>query len=119
MALEPAGLMTVTSTVPAVPGGLVVNRELSPEAYALINDEPNMTPVADAKPLPKIMTCVPPAVVPELGLIPSTTGTAGLVYVNLSAGPMGLDPPGPTMTTSTVPAGLDGVKTKIWVSLAT
>src|SRR5450759_249006 len=107
------------STVPAVPAGLVTNRVVSPEGNAATLAEPNMTAVAVSKPLPCRMTCVPPPVVPEFGLIPLTMATAGLVYVNLSAGPMGLDPPGPSTTTSTVPAVSAGVVTKISVSPTT
>jgi hypothetical protein len=38
--------------------------------------EPNLTPVAPVKPVPVIVTSVPPATGPEAGLIAETTGAA-------------------------------------------
>ena len=73
----PPAVVTVTSTVP-VPGGAVAVIEVgeltvTPDASAV----PNLTVVAPAiKPLPEIVTDVPPAAGPEVGEIPVTTGTA-------------------------------------------
>ena len=39
--------------------------------------EPNLTPVAPVKPVPVMVTVVPPAVVPEVGLMPVTVGVGG------------------------------------------
>ena len=58
--------------------------------------EPNLTPVAPVKPVPVMVTVVPPAVVPEVGLMPVTVGAGGGV------------PPEATRSTATpeeVPAG--------------
>ena len=38
---------------------------------------PNLTPVAPVKLVPVMVTVVPPAVVPEVGLIPVTVGVGG------------------------------------------
>jgi hypothetical protein len=41
---------------------------------------PKDTAVAPVKPLPSIVTTVPPAIVPELGVMPVTDGVAAAVY---------------------------------------
>jgi hypothetical protein len=43
---------------------------------------PNLTAVAPVKLVPVIVTCVPPAVEPLVGLMPVTVGAAAVVYVN-------------------------------------
>ncbi len=71
----PPELATVTSTVPAVPAGLVAVirvEELTANAGAEVL--PNRTDVASVKPVPVMMTVVPPPVGPEFGLRPVTVG---------------------------------------------
>jgi hypothetical protein len=70
------------------------------------------------KPLPVIVTGVPPAAVPLVGLSPVTAGATTAVYVNRSAAEVADVPPGVVTVTSTVavPAGLFAV---IVVSLTT
>jgi hypothetical protein len=70
--------VTVTSTVPADPGGATAVREL---ALFTTNDaaavEPNLTALAPVNPDPKTVTDVPPDVDPVLGLTAVTAGRAG------------------------------------------
>jgi hypothetical protein len=78
----PAGVVTVTSTTP-VPAGLVAVIDVSlwivtPVAAVV----PNFTAVAPVKLVPVIVTVVPPAVEPLVGLIPVTVGATAAVYVN-------------------------------------
>jgi hypothetical protein len=77
----PDGDVTVTSTVP-VPAGDVVVIEMSEfTVYVVAATDPNLTDVAPVKPLPEMVTEVPPAAGPELGVRPDTT----VAYVNWSA----------------------------------
>ena len=67
--------LTVTSTVPALPDGEVavievVELTVTPVALA----EPNWTVSPEAKPVPVIVTLVPPEVLPLAGLTPVTVG---------------------------------------------
>ena len=74
VALVPLGAVTVTSTVP-VPAGEVAVIELPEVTVKLVAAvEPNLTAVAPAKPVPVIVTEVPPAAGPTLG---STLVTVG------------------------------------------
>ena len=61
--------MTVTATLPAAPAGLVVVIWVSDST---VNDVaavvPNFTAVAPVKPVPVIVTAVPPLVEPVVGL---------------------------------------------------
>ena len=72
----PSGPVTVTSTVP-VPGGEVA---VICESESTVMDTaavpPNWTSVAPVKPLPSIVTVVPPASGPLAGLMPVTAGAA-------------------------------------------
>jgi len=64
----PLGAVTVTATVPAVPAGLVTVIDVAlftVNAVALVL--PKVTLVAPVKPLPVIVTEVPPVVDPWLG----------------------------------------------------
>jgi hypothetical protein len=76
-ALVPLGVITVTSTGPAVPAGEVAVTDMS---LLKMNDaagmEPKSTAVAPVKPVPVISTVSPPIVVPVLG---DTMVTAGIV----------------------------------------
>ncbi len=67
------GSVTVTSTVPAVPGGAVAVSELAePTTTLLAALLANLTVSAAANPVPVIVTVFPPAVDPLLGLTPVT-----------------------------------------------
>ena len=69
--------MTVTSTVPAAPAGEVAVIEV---ALLTVNDTeavPNFTAVVPVKLVPVIVTLVPPAVVPDVGLMAVTVGAGG------------------------------------------
>ena len=61
----PPGVVTVTSTVPAPAGEVAVIEvaELTVKLVALV--APNLTAVAPVKPVPVIVTDVPPAVGPD------------------------------------------------------
>ena len=71
----PPAVTTVTSTVPAVPAGLVtticVAVSLTIVRRWLV---PNITAVALARFVPVIVTVVPPAAGPAAGLMPVTVG---------------------------------------------
>jgi len=76
VALVPPAVITVTSTVP-VPGAVVAVIEV---ALLTVNDAaaipPKFTFVAPVKFVPVMVTLVPPAPEPVLGLTPVTVGTA-------------------------------------------
>ena len=73
----PPGVVTVTFTVPALSAGLVALIELDELTVTPVAAEaPKSTAVAPVKPLPGIVTDVPPAVDPVFGLTPETVGTA-------------------------------------------
>ena len=69
---------------------------------------PNFTPVTPLKPVPVMVTLVPPAVDPEVTLRPVTVGVGGAVKVNWSATLVALVPPATLTVTSTVPADSAG-----------
>jgi hypothetical protein len=75
VALVPPGVVTVMSTVPAAPAGDVAEiwLELFTENAAAV--PPKLTPVAPVKPVPLIVTVVPPVVGPDVGLTLVTDGT--------------------------------------------
>ena len=74
VAEDPAGPTTTTSPVPE-PGGAVAVIEVSELTVKLVAAvTPKDTPVALVKFEPDTVTVVPPAVGPELGLTPVTTG---------------------------------------------
>src|SRR5258707_15357506 len=70
VALVPAGLVTVTSTVPAACAGLTTWNRVSANRLALVAAVvPNLIEVTPAQnPVPVMNTLVPPAVVPLLGV---------------------------------------------------
>ena len=72
----PAGVVTVKSTVP-VPPGLTTTSSVSvaPDC-TLTSVLPNPTEVTPVKPVPVMVTVVPPTAGPLVGLIPVTTGIA-------------------------------------------
>ena len=78
VALVPPGPVTVTSTVP-VPAGATAVIELSESTVKLAASlEPNLTAMAPVNSLPAIVTVVPPACGPSLGVSPVTAGGGGL-----------------------------------------
>jgi hypothetical protein len=84
----PPGVVTWISTVPADSGGAATEIELSPLTVRLvIISLPKFTSVAPVKPLPVIVTTVPPLVGPVDGEIPFTTGRGGgVVAVGVGVG---------------------------------
>ena len=72
----PAGAVTVTSTAPAVPAGAVAEIDVAEPIVKLAFVAPNFTAVAPVKFVPVIVTAVPPAVDPLLGVTPETVGAA-------------------------------------------
>ena len=75
IALVPFGVVTVTCTVPAVSAGeaaVIEPSRLTVNMVALA--EPNLTAVASLRLVPVIVTSVPPATGPSLGLTPVTVG---------------------------------------------
>ena len=79
----PEGVVTVTSTVPAVPAGLVAMMLVSLTTLKLVaGTVPKSTAVAPVKLVPVIVTDVPPNVGPVVGLMPVTAGAAATSYVN-------------------------------------
>ncbi len=75
VALVPDGVVTVTSTGPAAPAGLVAEIEVSLLTVELVAAvPPKLTAVAAAKLVPVMVTEVPPAVGPLLGATELTVG---------------------------------------------
>jgi hypothetical protein len=74
----PPGVVTVTSTVPAVWAGDVTVMVVPPPPTVNVETTvlPKFTAVAPVKLLPVMVTLVPPAIGPLLGEIPVTAGTA-------------------------------------------
>jgi hypothetical protein len=77
--LVPSGVVTVTATSPALPGGLVavINVELLTVKEAALL-EPKSTAVAPLKFVPVMVTWVSPEVGPAFGLTPESSGVGGL-----------------------------------------
>ncbi len=72
----PPGVVTVTSTGPALCGGAVAMQLVDEHATALAAAEPKATEVRppDRNPVPVIVTLVPPATDPDVGSTPVTVG---------------------------------------------
>ncbi|PMQ03042.1 hypothetical protein JaAD80_28965 [Janthinobacterium sp. AD80] len=75
MALVPPGVVTRTSTVPALPAGAVAVIcvalfTVKPEAAVA----PKVTAVVPPNPVPVMMTVVPPPTGPAVGEMPVTVG---------------------------------------------
>jgi hypothetical protein len=71
----PLGVVTVISTVPAAWAGAVAVMAASDCTVKLVAAVvPNDTPEAPVKLLPVIVTAVPPAALPEFGVIAVTAG---------------------------------------------
>jgi hypothetical protein len=117
----PPGVVTVTSTVPADSVGLVAVTDVglltvTPVAAVV----PKSTAVAPVRFVPVMVTLVPPAVGPEVGLTPVTVGTvAGAANVNLSAVLVAETSVSVLTVTSTVPADPAGLVAAIDVALFT
>ena len=78
----PPGVITVTFTTP-VPAGLSAVIEVSLTTVTFVAAvAPKSTAVAPVNPVPVIVTDVPPAVEPVVGLTPVTVGAATTWYVN-------------------------------------
>jgi hypothetical protein len=71
----------VTSTLPALPTGDVVEILVELVTVNVAALAPNDTAVAPVKAVPVMVTGVPPAVVPELGVRALTVGAGGTVTV--------------------------------------
>src|SRR2546421_139814 len=73
-ALVPAGVVTVTSTCPGPVAGEVAVTDVVLSTVKVTGVAPKETPVAPLKFVPEMVTAVPPAVLPLVGLSPLTTG---------------------------------------------
>jgi hypothetical protein len=93
------GVTTVTSTMPTLPAGEVAEMLLALTEAGVTCVPPKLTAVAPLKPVPVIVTEVPPVTGPYEGAMALTTG--GGAYVNW-VGLVAL-PPGVTTVTPTGP----------------
>jgi hypothetical protein len=76
VALVPLDEVTVTSTVPAAFNGEAAETEVEEMTVKLVaGAEPKWTVLAPLKPLPVMVTALPPASGPTTGLTELTTGT--------------------------------------------
>ncbi len=91
----PPAVVTVTSTLPLLPAGLTTVIWVSLSTLKLLAVvEPNETLVAPVKPEPVIVTLVPPAAGPLVGVIPDTIGLGIGAVVGETVGVVtGLLPP--------------------------
>ena len=72
----PPGVVTVTWTVPTAPAGDVAEMDVGPFTITPVAAVPPKKTVAPAtKPVPVMVTPVPPALGPEFGVTPPTVGT--------------------------------------------
>ena len=72
--LVPPAVVTVTSTVPVEPAGAVAVMLFAVLAVIVADVLPNLTAVAPARLVPVIVTVVPPAVGPAVGVTCVTVG---------------------------------------------
>ncbi len=110
----PPPVITVTSTVP-VPAGLVATICVAMSLTIVAVTLPNFTTVAPDRLVPVIVTDVPPAVGPDVGLIPVTAGATRYVYS--SADDVAEVPAAVTTVTLTIPVPA-GLVATICVALA-
>jgi hypothetical protein len=75
LALVPPGVVTVMSTVPVPAGAVAVIWVALLTVNVAAATEPNFTAEAPVRPDPLIVTEVPPAAGPEVGLTAVTAGT--------------------------------------------
>lgn len=79
MAEVPPAVVTVMSTVPAASAGETATTEVSDFTEMLVEEVvPNETAVAAVRPVPVIVTEVPPLVPPVVGLIAVTVGNGAV-----------------------------------------
>ena len=82
VALVPPGVVTVTSTAPAAwAGDVTVIWFAVSTVNVLAAVAPKFTAVVPVNPVPAIVTLVPPAVLPDVGVTLVTVGPAGRVVV--------------------------------------
>jgi hypothetical protein len=105
IAEKPPYVFTVTSTVPPGLAGDVAVIDVSEFTVKLAGTSPKKTPVAPVKLLPVIITDVPPARLPELGLTPVTEGAEAALKVYRSPETGAEVPPGAVTRMSQVPPG--------------
>jgi hypothetical protein len=116
--LVPPAVVTVISTVPALSAGDTAVIDVALLTVKLVAAVlPNVTPVAAVKPVPVMVTDVPPARGPAPGAIAETTGTGS--YVNWSAAVLLLVPSGVVTVICTAPAASAGDVAVSVVSLTT
>jgi len=107
----------MSTVVPRVPGGLTATIWASLLTVKLAaGTRPNMTDVAKLRPLPVIVTDVPPAGAPLVGLMEVTAGR-GATKVYTSADDVALVPPADVTVTSTDEAASAGLTATICVSV--
>jgi hypothetical protein len=102
--------LTVTTTLaaPGTPGGVVAVIDVEPTRTTFVAATPaNVTVAPAAKFVPVIVTVVPPAVEPTLGVTRVTLGVAGARYVYPPVS-VPASNPGLVTTTSTAPAAVAG-----------
>ena len=103
VALVPPGVVTVTSTVPADPGGdVAVISEASTTDTFVAGLDPTSTDVAPGEVSSADRDACPAGGGPDPGLMLVTVGAA--MYVYWSTGSVALVPPGVVTVMSTVPA---------------
>ena len=113
-----SGLVTITSTVPAARAEVVAVIEVGLTTVTLVAAAPpKLTVAPDEKPVPVIVTDVPPLVLPEVGEIAVTVGADALYVYPLPRVP--LSESVLVTTTSTVPAARAEVVAVIEVGLST
>ena len=101
-------MVTVTSTVPAACAGATAVIDVADFTVKLVAAvPPKETAVAPFRFFPLMVTVVPPAVGPEVGLMPVTVGWA--TYVNWAAAEVAEVPPAVVTVTSTLPAACAGL----------
>src|SRR5207302_848471 len=117
----PNGVVTVMCTVPASSAGDTAVITWSGVFTSLVKDaasvDPNFTDVAPVKPVPVIVTVVPPAVGPAVGLTEVTVGASR--YKNSSETDVADVPPTVVTRTCTGPAACGGAVAVICPSLST
>jgi hypothetical protein len=117
-ALVPPGVVTITFTTPAFPGGDVTVREVALAITTLVAGvEPKETVAPGTNPVPATVTVLPPATNPDAGITPVTVGNAS--YVNLSAADVALVPPAVVTVTLSCPAAPGGDVAVIELGLST
>ena len=110
-ALAPPAVTTITSTFPFGSAGVVAVIEVFDFTTKAAETVANSTLEAPEKPVPVMITTVPPVVGPESGVRVVTVGRGGR-KVNRSAAPVALLPP-PVVTVTSTSAGADAGATAV------